>query len=302
MFFKKVTVVGGYGQMGLWFARYFKKKGFDVVISGRDPEKTKKTALAEGLSWKKTNIEAVKDADFIMVSVPINKTANVIEEITPHIKKDAILTEITSIKASVVESLREASRTPINVISLHPMFGSGAKSLEDLNIIIIPVTEKSEEIAKSLGEFFRKDGAKIIFSTFEEHDLIMAYVLGLPHSVGMIIASMMAESGISPKRFREFAGSSFKLLLTLTESIIYQGPELPTLIHLTNPHSEPVIKGFKDRLLHLTSAIKNEDPTAFEEIFSKASIYLSKDPLFKEAYKRMYKAIEAIKKETKQVK
>ncbi|MFX0163262.1 MAG: prephenate dehydrogenase dimerization domain-containing protein, partial [Candidatus Hodarchaeota archaeon] len=99
------------------------------------------------------------------------------------------------------------------------------------------------------------------------------------------------------KRFREFAGSSFKLLLTLTESIIYQGPELPTLIHLTNPHSEPVLKGFKDHLIQLISAIKNEDSKVFEELFSKATTYLSKDPLFKEAYKQMYKAIEAIKKE-----
>ncbi len=283
--------------MGLWFARYFKNKGFDVVISGRGSEKTKKTALAEGFSWKKTNVEAVENADFIMVSVPINKTANVIKEITPHIKKDAILTEITSIKASVVESLKEASKNPIHVVSLHPMFGPGVKSLKDLNIVIIPVTEKSEEIAKSLGEFFGKDGANIIFSTFEEHDLIMAYVLGLPYTIGMITASMMTESGISPKRFREFAGSSFKLLLILTESIIYQGPELPTLINLTNPHSEPVIKGFKDHLINLISVIKNEDSRAFEELFSKAKTYLSKDPLFKEAYKQMYKALEAIKKE-----
>lgn len=283
--------------MGLWFARYFKNKGFNVVISGKNPEKTEKTALEESLSWKKTNVEAVKDADFIIVSVPIDKTTNVIKEITPHIKKDAILTEITSIKAPVVDSLKEASKNPIHVISIHPMFGPGAKSLKDLNIVIIPITEKSEEIAKSLGKFFGKDGANIIFSTFEEHDLIMAYVLCLPHSVGMIIATMMTESGISPKRFREFAGSSFKLLLTLTESIIYQGSELPALIHLTNPHSEPVIKGFKDHLIYLRRIVKHEDSSAFEELFSKAKTYLSKDPLFKEAYKQMYKAIEAIKKE-----
>ena len=297
MFFKHVTVVGGYGQMGLWFARYFKNKGFDVIISGRDPEKSKKTALAEGFSWKKTNVEAVKDADFIMVSVPIDKTANVIKEIIPHLKKDAILSEITSIKAPILESLKDASKNPIYIVSLHPMFGPGAKSLKDLNIVIISVKEKSEESAKSLGDFFRKDGANIIFSTFEEHDLVMAYVLGLPHTIGIIIASMMTESGISLERFREFAGSSFKLLLTLTESIIYQGSELPTLINLTNPHSEPIMKGFKDHLLRLINAIKEEDSRTFEELFTQATAYLSKDSLFKEAYKRMYKAIEAIQKE-----
>ena len=78
----KIAIIGGKGQMGKMFAEAFKKKGCEVILTGR----------------RGNNIDAAKKADIIIVSVPIRETVKVIEEIASHIKEDALLTDFTSIK------------------------------------------------------------------------------------------------------------------------------------------------------------------------------------------------------------
>jgi prephenate dehydrogenase len=64
----KIAIIGGSGKMGKWFARLLSKEGFEVTITGRDEAKLAAAGKELGLCTA-SNIEAVQDADAILLSV-----------------------------------------------------------------------------------------------------------------------------------------------------------------------------------------------------------------------------------------
>ncbi|MBU1956146.1 prephenate dehydrogenase/arogenate dehydrogenase family protein [Patescibacteria group bacterium] len=72
-----IGIIGGNGKMGMWFKKFFENLGFEILISGT------RTTL--------TNIELAKKADIVIVSVPIQKTIEVIKEVRKNVKKNALL-------------------------------------------------------------------------------------------------------------------------------------------------------------------------------------------------------------------
>ncbi|MCW3991557.1 MAG: prephenate dehydrogenase/arogenate dehydrogenase family protein [Candidatus Bathyarchaeota archaeon] len=88
-----MAVVGGAGRMGAWFTRYFSSRGFPTVISDVRGEEARSAASAVGAELKETSIGAVRDADLVLICVPIVETPEVISEAAPHMRRGAVLAE-----------------------------------------------------------------------------------------------------------------------------------------------------------------------------------------------------------------
>ena len=104
-----IGIIGGTGGIGRWFAAFFEKEGHTVHVSGRD------TGLRPA--------QMAEACPVVIVSVPIGVTEAVIREMGPHMKKDSLLMDLTSLKAGPVRAMLEASAS--EVIGLHPLFGPG---------------------------------------------------------------------------------------------------------------------------------------------------------------------------------
>ncbi|MCB1512282.1 MAG: prephenate dehydrogenase/arogenate dehydrogenase family protein, partial [Hyphomicrobiaceae bacterium] len=87
-------------------------------------EKVRKRVLELGLGHAKvvdTSREAVQDADMVIACVPVGQIAKVIEEIAPYLKKGAIVSDVGSVKASVVEDIRPHLPEGVHLVPAHPL-------------------------------------------------------------------------------------------------------------------------------------------------------------------------------------
>lgn len=294
VFQKKVLVIGGTGKMGSWFAKFFRNKGFKVTISGRTLEKTRNVAKKLGVKYAWPYIKAVKNVSMVIVSVPIEVTPQIVLETAPHLKKGTVLFDLASVKHEVLPSLKKAQAYGVYTLSLHPMFGPGAKTVKGKNILVIPVTRKTEVLNFVLKPFLM-EGAKIVFvKDAEVHDKMVALTLALPHFLNMVFGKGLASININPNRLKNFGGTTFKLQLTLTESVFQEDPKLYIPIQTNNKYFPKILKEFTKEFKELRNIVLKGEKGKFTNFFSKTKEFLAKDKEFKEAYKKFYTLEEKV--------
>jgi len=285
----KIAVIGGYGRMGRWFTRYFASHGHKVVISGVRLQKAKAFAEEAGVNFAKNNVEAVKDVDLVMVSVPIPTTPRVIDEIVTHVKKGAVISEISSLKSGVVKALVEAAKLKVRPLSLHPLFGPGAQKLRGRKIAVVPILNAEAE--KTMAKELFPEAETVVVDA-EEHDRVMALVLSLPHFMNVVFASVIGEENL--ETLKRLEGTTFTLQLTLAESVMTEDPSLQATIQMDNKYVSRYLDDFLSKAETVKKWIADKDVEKFTGFCDHVENLLSKDMDFSEAYKKMYKVLEII--------
>ena len=209
-----VTVLGGAGRLGRWITEFLLKENFKVKISTPNPDKHADFIKRKNIPYYKENSESVKDADVVVLSVPLEKTITVLSEIFPYLKDGAIVVDICSVKKPFFEFVQKKSdiisNKKLRILSLHPMFGPGAKSLKKQNVVVVK-SRLNNELADLAVRFLKEHGANVVIASPEEHDKMIALTLSLPHFSLMLFTAMLKES---PDReaIKKFSGSTFKTL------------------------------------------------------------------------------------------
>jgi chorismate mutase/prephenate dehydrogenase len=119
---RTVAVIGGQGGMGQCMARLFGDMGHAVMVADVD------TRL--------TPAEAAAVADVVVISVPIDVTSQVIRELAPRVRPEALLIDVTSIKADPLATM--LAHTSASVVGTHPLFGPSVHSLQGQRIVLTP--------------------------------------------------------------------------------------------------------------------------------------------------------------------
>ncbi|ENN96751.1 prephenate dehydrogenase [Methanocaldococcus villosus KIN24-T80] len=267
-----ISIIGGTDGLGKWFARYLKGKGFDVIVTGRDVEKGKKVERELGVKFINDNIEAAKKADIVIIAVPINVTEKVIKEVAPHVRDGCLLMDITSIKEIPTKAMEEYANKNVVIIPTHPMFGPSAPSLFGQVIILTPLERhKNTEWFKKVYNFLKKEGAKIIITTPEKHDRIMAVVQGLTHFSFISLAYTLKELNVDIKESRKYSSPVYELMLSIIARIIGQNPYLYADIQMFNKRIGEIHKTFINCCLELSNVVKNKDREKFVKIMKEAA-------------------------------
>ncbi|MGQ9469021.1 MAG: prephenate dehydrogenase/arogenate dehydrogenase family protein [Nitrososphaerales archaeon] len=284
----RVAIIGGAGRMGRWFARYFKSKDHDIILSDIE-EKARIIAEKEGFLFAKSNLDAVKDADLIMVSVSIESTPNVIKEIEQNLIKGAIVTEISSIKSHVMKALTDLTKKDVIALSIHPLFGSGARTLKGKKIAVIPVKDSKKE-ANLVQKLFPE--AIIDMISADEHDRIMALTLSLPHFLNMVFASTLSKEDI--KNLRRFSGPSFNLQLILAESVLTEKPDIYASIQIMNKHTYPCLEKLLNEAKALKEIIRKNKREELISFFERIHENFLRDIEAIKPYEKLYEIVERI--------
>jgi len=285
----RVTIIGGAGRMGRWLVYYFSSKGYEIIISDLKLEKAKALAETAGVKLARNNVEAVKDADLIVVSTPIQVTPKVINEIKPYVKEGAIVTEISSLKSNVVETMAKIAELSVRPLSIHPLFGPGAQKLAGKKIAVIPIVNSDAEM-KLAKELFPE--AEIIAAGAEEHDRAMGLSLSLTHFINIVFASIVGEEDI--ETLKRLGGTTFTLQLTLAESVMTEEPALHVAIQMENEYASQCLDKFLSRANTIRAWITDKDKEKFTAFCNRVLGLLSKDEDFTKAYEKMYKVLEAL--------
>jgi prephenate dehydrogenase len=288
----RVAIIGGSGKMGRWFANLLLKDGKEVVISGRSEKKLLDVKRQLGVEVA-SNVAAVKSADVVLLSVPIESFDAVVQEISPNIRAEQAVVDITSIKVFPVETMHKHIRTGV-VLGVHPLFGPGARSLANQSFVLTPTNEEEKALAQKVRGYLEAREARVTLMAPDEHDEMMATVLGLSHFIAIVSADTLLRSD-KLKEMEAIGGVTYKVLLTLVESVVSEEPELYASLQMNLPHITEIERLFQNRVKEWADLVGNKDRQEFVQRMNTLKNRLEKgDPDFGKAYENMYKIVEGL--------
>jgi prephenate dehydrogenase len=252
-----IGIIGGTGGMGRIFADLFRQEGYIVQVSGRK-RGSDITTMAE-------------QCEVIIVSVPIGITVEIIEQLGPLMKKDALLMDLTSLKTAPIKAMLQSS--PAEVIGLHPLFGPGVASISGHTICICPA--RGERWIEWVRSIFTKHGAALIETTPERHDELMALVQVLNHLNSITMGMMLKQWGIDLAELVTFATPIFNTKLAIIKEIFTNNPRLYAEIITLNPHIQKILDLYGKTLSDIKSLINKKDTEALTKLIKERDIWRS---------------------------
>jgi prephenate dehydrogenase len=285
----KVAILGGYGKMGRWFARMLLSEGLQVVIAGRDRAKLEQAARELSCQCA-SNEEAVKQADAVILSVPIDSFETTVREIAPFVKSGQYIFDITSVKAQPVETMH-TYLSGCRVLGTHPMFGPGAEGIAGQRFVLTPADDKEKKLATGVRQYLEKKGATVSVMSPSEHDELMSVVLGLSHFIALVSADTLLSLG-KLKEAAGVSGTSYRLLLTLAEAVVSEDPDFYSTLQMSLPGMAKIEEIFVAKADSWLELVKHGDRENFARRMSHLKSKFSEhDPDFAHAYNNAYRLL-----------
>ena len=246
---KTVAVIGGRGAMGSCMARLFADLGHAVMIADVD------TALSPEA--------AAREAEVVVVSVPIDTTVDVIRKIGPLVKPDALLMDVTSVKSAPMEAMLESTRAA--VVGTHPLFGPSVHSLQGQRVAVTP--GRGDEWKQWLVRMLEARGLVVAETTAEEHDRAMSVVQVLTHFSTEVAGAAMARLGVPLNATLPFTSPVYLIELLMTARHFAQSPDLYASIQMSNPETARVTETFVRAAEDLRASVAAQDREEFARVF-----------------------------------
>jgi chorismate mutase/prephenate dehydrogenase len=248
---RTVAVIGGRGRMGRLLAAMFADVGHRVLVA--DPG----TDL--------TPAEAAAAADVVVISVPIDATEGVIRELGPHVRDDALLMDVTSVKRGPVAAM--LASTGASVVGTHPMFGPNVHTLQGQRVVLCRARGDAwaDWVAHTLGAH----GMVITETTPEQHDRVMSVVQVLTHFQTQVMGLTLARLGVPLEETLPFTSPVYLLELYTTARHFAQASALYGPIEMRNPRAGDVTRAFQSAAAELADVIVKGDQATFDRLFDE---------------------------------
>ena len=274
-----ILILGGTGETGSWFARYFKDKGYDVAVWG--PSGRVDVAKSLGVRFAGDMTAEAKNSDIVLVSVTIEKTVDVIRQVAPLMRPGSLIMDVTSIKSGPVRAMKSYAPQGVEALGTHPMFGPTMPSMRGQTIILTPVEEKTGRWLEVIRKLFQSDGAHVEILGADEHDRIMAVVQALTHFAYIGIGTTLEALQFDVKASRRFMSPVYEIMIDFVGRILDQNPELYASIQ-KNPQAAFVRQTFLSQCMRLCEKADSGDMEGFKQMMGQAA----------EHYGETHKALE----------
>ena len=249
----KVLVVGGRGQMGRFFATWFRQSDYDVRVLDRD-DWANVSSLAQG-------------ADLCLLAVPIDLTAAVAEQIAPHLPPTCVLTDITSLKGKPLEAMLHSHPGP--VIGLHPLFGPATNTMDKQIVAVTPGRNMKQ--CQWLLDQLTVWGNVLVETPAAEHDEIMGIVQALRHFATFAFGQFLHSRSVPILRTLDLSSPIYRLELAMVGRLFAQDPELYAEIIFATPERLSLLKDYIQSLQQNLSLVERGDKKEFVARFSKVA-------------------------------
>ncbi len=285
------TAILGAGKMGVWFARFCRENGEEVIISDRKKEKLAKIGKEIGVETDNF-VGAVKKADNIIICVSIDAFEEVVKKIAPSVREGQTVVDICSIKEQPVRIMHQYLKKAL-VLGTHPVFGPGSRNVKNKAYILTPTNAQEEEFADKYKKWLEKVGARVFTMSPRKHDELMSVVLGFPHFLGLVACDTLLEQTYYPES-KKVAGTTYQMLFTLAEATAMENPELFSSLQFNLPEMQNLEKRFiekADEWLQLIKQKKSEAVVAKMNDLKSKLMKASCD--YEKSYEIMYRMLEA---------
>ena len=284
---KKINKIAfiGIGLINSSLARDLKNTGFYNVSSAFSRTKKTRNILRELniVDLVEENIEeTVQGADIIVIGVPVAAFTNVIQKICKHLKDDAIITDVGSVKKSLIKTANLYLPKEIDFVPGHPIAGTensgpeaGQKGLfKNGYCILTPDIKIKKKSLNTVIKMWNLVGMKVDIMDSKYHDMVLAITSHIPHIIAYSIVGTVSNLEKSIKKeVIKYAASGFKDFTRIAAS----DPVMWRDILLYNKKSIlEMLSIFKKDLSRLEEAIRKEDSKFLHDLFSRTRLIRKK--------------------------
>ena len=230
---KKSFGLIGVGAFGTLAARHLAPH-VDLVLydAGKDV-----AGLAKEIDARTGDLKTAASCDIVMLAVPVQKIRQMVQEIAPFVKPDALVLDVASVKIKPIAALLEFLPPGIAIIGTHPLFGpqSGKNGIKGLNIVLCDIRGGCIDEVEAFCA--QKLGLKVLRATPEQHDREAAYVQGLTHLLAKIIISL----DLPPM---QLTTRTYELMQQMVDMLRHDSDDLFRAIARENPFSREAQEAF----------------------------------------------------------
>ncbi len=275
--FEKVTLIG-LGLIGSSLSHAMRRGNLAGRIVGcARSEETRNKALEIGLVdevYADADL-AVRDADLVILCVPVGTCGVIAKEIAPSLKEGAIISDVGSVKNQVVLDVDPYIPDNVHFIPAHPVAGterSGpeagfAELFDGRWCILTPVHNADSDAVKRLTLFWEACGSSVEIMTPEHHDMVLATTSHLPHLIAFNIVGTAADlEEVTRSEVIKFSAGGFRDFTRIAAS----DPVMWRDVFLANKEAVLEMLGrFSEDLSALQRAIRWDDGDMLLEHFSR---------------------------------
>lgn len=249
---RRITIIGGRGRMGKLFIQQLSAAGHNVSILGSSDWDNADTLLGQ--------------ADLVLVSVPIDRTEDVIKRAAKYLSPTTALADFTSIKTQPLEAMLEHHIGP--VMGLHPMFGPAVESFSGQKFVVCP--GRNNDVFQWFLELIESKGGQIILCTPEEHDRMMVIVQATRHFSRFSVGVFLAEENIDVERSLLLSTANYRQEIDIVKRLFAQNPHLCVEIMLATEERCQAIANLAETYSRLAQLVAQKDRAALVKEFERA--------------------------------
>lgn len=277
--YSRISIIG-VGLIGGSFARALRANRRDKrwTITGYDTDEAslKKAVELGVLNDYSLDIDAVvKSAHIVVIATPLSATEKILPKIVQSLRADAIVTDVGSVKGSVVAVAKAVMGDKIkNFVPAHPIAGteqsgfvaSFAELFEGHKVVLTPIAETDKQACQLIAQLWRRVGANVIELDVAEHDRIFAATSHLPHLLAYALVDDLVELQARGDLFQYAAGGFADFTrIASSNAVMWRDICLSNRVALLDS-----LALFSDHLDKIKDAIEQQDGEKLLAIFQGA--------------------------------
>jgi chorismate mutase/prephenate dehydrogenase len=263
---KRVLIIGGAGKMGAWFAQFLSSQGFAVEVA--DPSDSA-TPFPRVASWGDDEL----DQDIIVVATPMKIAGDILLELAAR-KPKGLIVDIGSLKSPLRPGLQRLVAAGCKVTSIHPLFGPDTRLLSGRHVVFCDVGVP--EATRGARALFASTMAEQLEMSIDEHDRLMAYVLGLSHALNLAFFTALAESGELVPRLQKMSSTTFDAQLSVASLVATDNPHLYFEIQALNDYGAASLTALRSAAERIQRLVQSGDEQGFVDLMAAGRRYLEK--------------------------
>jgi chorismate mutase/prephenate dehydrogenase len=261
---RTALVIGGAGKMGRWFAEFMASQGFSVEVADPAGAPAGFDHLAD---WRTSSL----GHDFIVIATPLGATDKILRELAMR-RPRGVIFDLGSLKSPLRAGLNALKSHGCRVTSLHPMFGPDTELLSGRHVIFVETG--SAEATQAARDLFASTMVEQVVMSLDDHDRLIAYVLGLSHALNIAFFTALAESGEAAPKLAKLSSTTFDSQLDVATRVAQESPELYFEIQSLNDYGSESLEALAQAVERLRSAVLSQDFAAFESLMRRGREYL----------------------------
>ena len=261
---RRALVIGGAGKLGRWFAEFLLSQGFAVEVA--DPAGAPEGTLPLA-DWQHDDL----GHDFIVVATPLGRTDAVLRELALR-RPPGVIFDLGSLKSPLRGGLLALHSQGCRVTSVHPMFGPDTELLSGRHVVFVDLGHA--EALQSARDLFASTMVEQAVMSLDEHDRLIAYVLGLSHALNIAFFTALAGSGEAAPRLAQLSSTTFDAQLDVATLVAQESPELYFEIQSLNDYGAESLEALVRAVESLRRAVLAKDEVAFTALMRQGREYL----------------------------